>query len=195
MRPVYNDELYHFGKKGMKWGKRTTSNIKEGISARNQAGKDQIKHPILSTKAQLSMIRKNPLRTIRGGTEVLKDLNADVKNRVDKSNQVKAEKKANIKSAVQNYSKEHDKSTKMYEAADKQWSVAQDAYKKTGKTKVGAIINNIRNKSPEVKAYNKEFNKASNMSDAADKQWNKTMVAYKKTGKTRLTQIINNIKY
>lgn len=193
---IYNDEyMFHTGVKGMKWGRRIASNIKEGMTARNQTNKDMFTHPIQSTKAQLHMIKNEPLKAIAGGTKAFKELNADVKNRVDKSNQVKAEKKANIKSAVQNYSKEHDKSTKMYEAADKQWSVAQEAYKKTGKTKVGAIINNIKNKSPEVKAYNKEFNKASNMSDAADKQWNKTMDAYKKTGKTRLTQIINNIKY
>lgn len=188
MRPVYNDELYHFGVPGMKWGKRTASNISNGVKAQTRAGYDQLRHPILSTKAQINMLRKDPIRTLKGGTKVLNELNADVKNRVDKSNAAK-------KSAVENYRKESSKADKMYEAADKQWNKASEAYKKTGKTRVTQIINNIKNKSPEVQAYNKEHNKASNMTDAADKQFQKSMDAYKKTGKTRLTAIINNIKY
>ena len=101
---IYNDEyMFHTGVKGMKWGKRTVNNIKEGFKAQNQAHKDQIIHPIHSTKAQLNMLRKNPIRTMAGGTKVLQELNADVKNRVDK-------RQSEIKTNVKNYKDHYDKS-------------------------------------------------------------------------------------
>lgn len=82
MRPIYDDEIYHVGVKGMKWGKRTAG-IRDAISVRNQATKDQFLHPIHSTKAQLSMLKNKPLQALAGGTKAFKELNADVKNRVD----------------------------------------------------------------------------------------------------------------
>jgi hypothetical protein len=66
----------------MKWGKRAAG-IRESISVRNQATKDQFLHPIHSTAAQLSMLKNKPLQALGGGTKAFKELNADVKNRVD----------------------------------------------------------------------------------------------------------------
>ena len=189
MRLVYNDEyLYHFGIKGMKWGKRTAANISKGIKAQTRAGYDQIRHPVYSTKAQISMLRKDPIRTLKGGTKVLNELNSDVKNRVDK-------RQSEIKTNVKEYKKEFNKASNMSDAADKQWQTAKEAYKKTGKTRVAAIINNIKGSSPEVKAYKEQYNKAVKMDDKAVEQWNKAQDAYKKTGKNRIGQILNNIKY
>lgn len=188
MRQIYNDEIYHYGIPGMKWGKRTATNIGNGIKAQTRAGYDQIRHPVHSTKAQISMLRKNPIGTLKGGTKVLNELNADVKNRVEK-------RQTEVKSAVKDYRQERDKATKMSEAAEKQWQTAKEAYKKTGKTRVTAIINKIKGKSPEVKAYKKEYDKADTMDDKAAAQWDKVQEAYKKTGKNKIGAIINNIKY
>ena len=99
MRQIYNDELYHYGKLGMKWGKRTAG-IKESIRVSSQANRDMLLHPIHSTKSQIGMIRKNPLRTLKGGTQVLKELNADVSKRVANSKIEKQEFKKQNKQAI-----------------------------------------------------------------------------------------------
>ena len=85
---VYNTEIYHFGVKGMKWGHR------------NQAYIDQIKHPIHSTRAQISMLKKNPLRTIKGGDDVFKELNDNVAKRVANSKTEKEEFKKQNRQAI-----------------------------------------------------------------------------------------------
>ena len=178
------EELYHYGKKGMKWGRR----IKRNFEAANQMTKDQVLHPIHSTKAQLNLLKNDPKKALFMTTKTMEQLNADVKQRVDK-------RQHEIKTNVNNYKKEYDKASNMSDKADEQWRIAREAYKKTGKNRAMAIINNFKGKSPEVKAYQKEYDKASNMSDRADEQWYKTREAYKKTGRNRVGAIINNFKY
>jgi hypothetical protein len=104
---VYNDELMHYGVLGMRWGHRkggSTSissklslikkKTKDNIKATNQMNKDMLLHPVHSTTAQLSLLRKNPRKALFGmDTEAIKELNADVKNRIDKE----VEKKKTIK--------------------------------------------------------------------------------------------------
>lgn len=186
---IYNDEyMFHTGVKGMKWGKRTMSNIKTGISARNQATKDMIAHPIQSTKAQLHMIKKEPLKAIAGGTKAFQQLNTDVKNRVDN-------RQVEIKTNVKDYKQKFNDASKASDKADAHWQKTREVYKQTGKNAVSRIINNISGKSDTVKKYNKEFNKSEKLYNDADDKWAKSDAAYKKTGKNRVGQIINNMKY
>lgn len=190
------EELYHYGKLGMKWGHHK-SNLstsqkkaerKEFRKEYRQAYKDQFQHPIHSLAAQGKLIKEHPLKALNMDLKTVKGLNADVKSRVDK-------RQNEIKTNVKNYKKEYDKASNMSDKADEQWKTAREAYKKTGKNRAMAIINNIKGKSPEVQAYRKAYDKASNMSDRADEQWHKTQEAYKKTGRNRIGAIINNFKY
>ena len=186
---IYNDEyMFHTGIKGMKWGKRAVSNIKEGIGAQNQASKDMLRHPIHSTAAQLSMLKNHPLKTIVGGTKVLKELNSNVKNRVDN-------RQSEIKTNVKNYKDHYNKSMVMFEKSDAQYAKAKELRKTIGKNSVSRAINSLKNKTPEAKTYNKAMDKAGNMSDNASEHFAKTQELYKTTGKNRIGAIINNIKY
>lgn len=95
---VYNDEIKHYGVLGMRWGHRKggSTSIRSKIStmknkaienekATRQMNKDMLLHPVHSTAAQLSLLRKNPRKALFGmDTEAIKELNADVKNRIDK---------------------------------------------------------------------------------------------------------------
>lgn len=125
---IYNDELYHSGKLGMKWHYRKAK-FMEGVQAQKQANRDQLLHPIHSTAAQISMLKKNPIRTLKGGTKVLNELNAEVKNRVE-----------NSKKSIN-----HDK--------------RKDGFKKTGKTlkNIGHLVLKADQKYQEQKMANQIF--------------------------------------
>lgn len=117
---IYNDELMHYGVLGMRWGHRkggstsTTSKIslkkkmKDNIKATNQMNKDMLLHPVHSTAAQLSLIRKNPRKALFGmNTEAIKELNADVKNRIDKE--------VNKKKTIKEYRKQINEGASLVE--------------------------------------------------------------------------------
>lgn len=91
---VYNDEICHYGVPGMKWGRRIGSKIKPFVKMQ----KNSSIHPIHSTKAQISMIRKNPRTALYINPKDADKFNADVKKRVESSKK-KATKKHIAKGA------------------------------------------------------------------------------------------------
>ena len=112
-------------------------------------------------------------------------------SRIDK----KKKRKAEIKKAVLDYNKKYDSASKASDAADQKWSNVRSMYKKTGKTPIGRVINNAKNKSEAVKKYSKAFDEWNVMQETADENWRVANEAYIKTGKNRISRIINNIRY
>lgn len=197
---IVDGELRHYGVMGMKWGR-----------SKGLGSTPRVMMPKMITKKRQLEADKKVLNNMNNkGHHVSIGLTKNRQEAFDKRDKAILEKRIaknenklrskneNIalkKAAVVNYKKEYDKAEKLSNEADKQWAVAKEAYKKTGKNRIDALVNNIKNKSPEVKSYNKLFDKASNMDDRANEQWSKARDAYKKTGKTRITAIINNFKY
>ena len=107
----------------------------------------------------------------------------------------KTKRKNEIKKAVSDYNKKFNSAHDAGYAADEKYNQVRALYKKTGKTPIGRIINNAKNKSESVKAYSKAYDEWNVMQEIADEKWRAAKEAYIKTGKNRISRLINNIRY
>lgn len=200
------DELKHYGVKGMKWGvRRARSHDYSSRVVRGHSGPGIY----LTRKRQLEGDKRDLERLNKGGhlsTGLTKKRQAAydardrkaLEKRIAKNEKYYADKEAKknaTKKAVKEYSKQYDKAFSMDDAVSAEWKKANDLYIKTGKNRISRIINNIKGSSAEVKAYSKQYDKASSMEDKMDAEWKKAKDLYIKTGKNRISRIINNAKY
>lgn len=189
----YTNELYHYGVPGMKWG------VRRNGGARNVTR--------LGRKAQIARDSAKEWDEMAGYAEAKGKMRRAAKyrsnaehdrrdaDRYDQKANAKAKRQAEIRKAVKKYNKEYDKYDELDGQAAADGLAAAEAYKQTGKTKLGRVINNMRGKSDAVKAYNKAYDKANKSQEAADAHERYMKELYKKTGKTKLSRVINTIKY
>lgn len=136
-RPLYPDEIRHYGVKGMKWGVRrsgkklvssskklVSSSKKLGSAAKkgekyltdmysNQAekGTHSYRRPIKAAKAKIREFRKHPIAAALETPASNKRINADIRRQIAASYDKKIEKytKSSNTKKVEKYTKKRDK--------------------------------------------------------------------------------------
>lgn len=182
-----NNELYHYGVKGMKWGVRKSDKYKaKARLARESADEWDEMAGYAEAKGKIKRATK-----FRSYAEQDRR-NADS---YDKRALGEIQKVANTKAAVRSYQKHYDQAILRSDKADEKVREAKSAYKALGKTRLSRIINAARNKTPEAKVYHKLMDEAIRESDLADEKWSSVNQEYKNTGRTYVSRILNNARY
>ena len=182
-----NNELMHYGVKGMKWGVRRASKyINKARIARDSAKEwDE-----MARYAQSRGNAKKAAKYSRYAAKDRQDANA-YDREVKKANAETAKTKAAIKS----YRSKYNAAEIASNMADKKWNEVSEKHKALGKTRVSRMFKAAFSKSDAAKAYRKSYDDWERLENTAEKKWTTARDAYKKTGKNRIMQITNNINY
>ena len=196
-----NDEICHYGVKGMRWGHRKSLYNNPAVTSKKRAYKAAKKEYAKSSDKAYSYSRMHPIGRYVSKKKKLESnkLGMDVINKYvamrNAKKDYKTAKRNVVKQNVKNYNKSLDKSSSLSDRADKTTREAKRMYKALGKNPLSRIITAAKNKTPEAKAYNKKMDEAIRQSNIADKSWEKTIELYKKTGYIYTTRLLNIVKY
>lgn len=210
----YENELYHYGTKGMKWGVRKYQNADGSLTPAGEKryGNDPVGRAKLNVKSAKKEYNKsfnkayNYSSTHMISQYVGKKAKAESDRRwndaTDKGNklnkaeaQYKKVKTKADKANVSKYKKQWDEAEKASNMADEKWNNVKEQYKALGKNRIERMINASRNNTDAAKKYSKAFDDAERASNIADAKWDQVKESYKATGRNRVERIINNVKY
>lgn len=208
-RNYYNDELMHFGIKGMKWGVRRFQNADGSLKPAGEkryggsvGERVKLKAKAAGHKAYGKVFELNE-KTYKKSNATLSKMNERAKNEQfkkadeaqQKLNKMKAEKTKADKANVSKYKKQWDEAEKASNMADEKWNNVKEQYKALGKNRIERMINASRNNTDAAKKYSKAFDDAERASNIADAKWDQVKESYKATGRNRVERMINNVKY
>lgn len=181
------DELYHYGVKGMKWGHRKAQKYVTKARTARESAKEW------DEMAKDAQSRGKTKRASKYSAYAKQD-RVDAK-RYDSQAAAVNKNIAKTKANVRKYEKKYNEAVKVDDAANAQWAKVQEQRKALGKTKLTRTINAARGKSDAAKAYNKGYNAWEKLQNTADKKWSEAKQEYANTGRNRVERILNNARY
>lgn len=194
---VYDDELMHYGVKGMKWGRRKAPTSVGNARAAYKSAKKAYNKSF------------NKAYNYSGRHAIGQYINKDKRAESDRRWNDAADKAAALRTAKANYKKtkidykrskvaaydkKFDESERTQEIADRSWAEAKRQYKALGKNAISRAINSGKN-TAAAKAYSKAWDRAEADQERADSAYRDMKKAYRKTGSNAVSRVVNNVRY
>lgn len=183
----YNNELYHYGVKGMRWGHRKAQKYESKARLSRESAKEWDE---MADYAQSRGKTRRAEKYRQNAKDDRRDASAYDTKAANMKKQV-----SNTKSAIKKYRNKFNEAERASNAADKQWAEVQAKYKALGKNKVSRMLAAANGKSAAAKAYNKSYDKWSKMDSIAETKWSEVKSEYKNTGRNQVERILNNMEY
>lgn len=206
---VRQDELNHYGVRGMKWGVRKDPGYSSARTQYKQARRAYSKaynraYGFSSAHPVTQWVKKS--KNYNKSNELWRDAHAKAKAVQDAKSKMKMAKKIvkdNIikdrKNKVSSYSKAYDKASSLSDKADAKSRQASQTYKELGKTPLGRINQVIKAQkgggSTKAKQYLKQYDSWEKSQNKADAAWSETRKKRSEIGKNWITQTVRTAKY
>ena len=194
---ILNDELYHHGIKGQKWGVRRFQNADGSLKPAGEkryggSKREERQEKKREAVKEYSKVAKSYDRDMKKSDEIWKEAKATYNslgpNWISRIKEVSKAQRGEGSEAAKKYLELNRKSTKL---ADDAYDRKNEAESRLGKSVVKAYNKESKReaKKKAVLAYSKVWNKASSDNDKVDEEWAEVKKMYQDLSSSKLGRI------